>query len=63
MLGVYGVFRGVLGVYMVYIWCLTGVNRCMYGYIGVYRVYKGVYYDAMEVGGRTCHVVVYLGCI
>ena len=33
--GVYGVFGGVLGVYMMYIWCLTGVNMCVYGYKGV----------------------------
>ena len=34
MYGVYGVFRGVLGVYMVVCTCITGVHRCMHGYKG-----------------------------
>ena len=34
-------FRGVLGVYMVYMTCITGVHRCTYGNAGVLRGYTG----------------------
>jgi hypothetical protein len=40
--GVYRVFRGVIGVYMMYIYgviCITGVHRCIYGNAGVQRMY------------------------
>ena len=40
----YGVFRGVLDVYMVYgvYTCITGVHRCTYGKCRcIMKVYKG----------------------
>ena len=59
--------RFIYGVYMVYIWCIygvytciTGAHRCMYGYKGVYRVYKGyiIWFEGSHtsVAVRICHV-------